>query len=77
MSPTPSQTCLLSAVHSCTDEFSPFTLSLGTKEAPATSITGRISIVRSSRHRSLDVSVEYQPCTAAGKGKSETIIVEV
>ncbi len=40
--------------------------SLGSAARPAAQISGRISVVRSTRHRSMDVSVEYEPRCADG-----------
>jgi hypothetical protein len=34
-------------------------------------IWGRISMTRSKRHRSLDVSIEYEPRTAEGMPQQE------
>lgn len=41
-------------------------LLVGTKENPAVEIGGRISIVRSLRHRSIDISVEVEAKDASG-----------
>jgi hypothetical protein len=40
--------------------------SVGSAARPAAQVSGRISIVRSARHRSMDVSVEYEPRAADG-----------
>jgi hypothetical protein len=39
---------------------------VGSAARPAAQVSGRISIVRSARHRSMDVSVEYEPRAADG-----------
>lgn len=45
---------------------SPLLLSVGSAAQPAAQVAGRISVVRSTRHRSLDVSIEYEPRGADG-----------
>ena len=40
--------------------------SLGSAARPAVQLSGRISVVRSTRHRSMDVSIEYEPRGADG-----------
>lgn len=50
----------------------------GTGEAPAAAIAGRISLARSSKHRSLDISLEYCPVVADGtRGASTTALYEL
>ncbi len=54
--------------------------SLGSAARPAAQVCGRISIVRSARHRSMDVSVEYEPRGADGAtqaGLREVMLYEV
>lgn len=45
--------------------------SVGTDACPAASLWGRISVARSLRHRSLDVSIEYEPRGSDGVARPE------
>jgi hypothetical protein len=54
--------------------------SLGSAARPAAQVCGRISIVRSARHRSMDVSIEYEPRSADGAaqpGLRQVMLYEV
>ena len=44
---------------------------LGSASRPAAAIWGRISMARSKRHRSLDVSIEYEPRGVDGAPQPE------
>ena len=57
---------LCSASHMPATDAGAFIGSLGSTAQPAAQVSGRISIVRSARHRSMDVSVEYEPRSADG-----------
>ena len=50
-------------------------LSLGSATNPAAQVAGRISVVRSARHRSLDVSIEYEP--RGGDGAAQPTLQQV
>jgi protein arginine N-methyltransferase 3 len=42
---------------------------VGSKEGPAKSLAGRISIVKSTKHRSIDISIELTAVAASGSTK--------
>lgn len=50
----------------------------GAAQAPAAAIAGRISLVRSSKRRSLDISLEHCPLAADGtRGASITALYDL